>query len=556
MFKADKILLIALILGFVFTIHGIHWGRVEPWNPDQRAFHNLNIRDYNKYELPLHPSSFGKPPFHTYFNLFLSSAPVWLIGGKILNYPIELLRPVRLIWSRILTIFLFLGSIGLVYFITRRFFDVFAARGIAIIYSTSAGFIYISHYLTADMPVMFWMLLAFYFAQNVLIEGKLRDYLLAGFFTGIATATKYNGIVVGIAIVTAHTLLHYHLSWRKLLLDRKLYLGLIMVVAGFIFANPYALIKFSTFFTSFMRMYNKTPVDGGIPGTHGYVKFFWSMIETVGLPSFLFLSLSFLFSLYFSLSVKGKNIEKQGVLLILPIFLLHYYKIGSFQNMQTRYVMPCVPFLLIMSGLLWNKIKNKRAILLIVLTSIVSYNIICSYYVGRRFTGDPRMKAQEWVKENIAEGSSIESTMHSPYWDKLPGVQLNDIRMPFVSGRGSILFPVLRDNRWAREQIIEWKNKEMVNKNWFSRKQLKMRNPDYIGINSLYYNRFVEGQAGDFYPSIKIFFEELLDEKYSYKRVFDQESRKYPSWIYPKKIEYTQNRMIIFKRMKTQISGK
>ena len=47
----------------------------------------------------------------------------------------------------------------------------------SLVYGTSAGLIAFSHFETADIPVTTWMLAAFYFAQNVLLRGRLADYM-------------------------------------------------------------------------------------------------------------------------------------------------------------------------------------------------------------------------------------------------------------------------------------------------------------------------------------------------------------------------------------------
>jgi 4-amino-4-deoxy-L-arabinose transferase-like glycosyltransferase len=98
-------------------------------------------------------------------------------------------------------------------------FGIFSARIVALVFATSAGFIAYSHFLTSDIPVMFWMLLAFYFSINILTRAKLSDYLLAGFFTGIATATKYNGLAIGISIAVAHFLSCSSNSWKTYRLE-------------------------------------------------------------------------------------------------------------------------------------------------------------------------------------------------------------------------------------------------------------------------------------------------------------------------------------------------
>jgi hypothetical protein len=121
----DRFLVIALILGFAFALYGIHWGWVECWNPDQMAFRNL----FRRSALPFEPTQFQKPPFLTYFNYFLSIYPIELLDRvlkKLLGSAPDLLT-VRIIWSRLLNSFLFLGSIALSFRITNRFFGLVPA---------------------------------------------------------------------------------------------------------------------------------------------------------------------------------------------------------------------------------------------------------------------------------------------------------------------------------------------------------------------------------------------------------------------------------------------
>ena len=59
---------------------------------------------------------------------------------------------------------------------------------------------------------------------------------------------------------------------------------------------------------------------------------------------------------------------------------------------------------------------------------------------------------------------------------------------------------------------------------WFSEVELTARKPDYVVVNSLYYQRFIQpGIRRDLYPSMKEYFSYLLSEKFAYHIVFDQE---------------------------------
>jgi hypothetical protein len=79
------------------------------------------------------------------------------------------------------------------------------------------------------------------------------------------------------------------------------------------------------------------------------------------------------------------------------------------------------------------------------------------------------------------------------------------------------------------------------------------RKPDYIVLDSLYYQRFIQpGIRRDLYPSMYEYFDTLLSEQLSYTIVFDQESSDGPSWIYPRDIDFIHNRLTILASSESQ----
>ena len=82
------------------------------------------------------------------------------------------------------------------------------------------------------------------------------------------------------------------------------------------------------------------------------------------------------------------------------------------------------------------------------------------------------------------------------------------------------------------------------------------RRPDFIALNSLYYDRFTEpGLKQDLYPTMKDYFQRLLGGQYPYKIVFDEESIHAPTWVYPYEIDFLYNRVTILAR-EDVVSGK
>lgn len=542
--QIDRVLGVALILGFLFAIYGLTWGGGEDWNPDSMAFRSL----FSSKRLPFEPANFYKPPFHTYFNFFLSTFPFELlekVGQKLSGAPVNL-DAARILWSRLLTVGLFLGSIALVFQMTRRFFGLLAARVITLLFATSAGFIVEAHFLTADMPVLFWMLLAFFFVQNIILQGRASDYLWAGFLTGVATATKYNGLAVGIAIVVAHLLRCRPFAWKPAILDAKLYLGLGMVVVGFVAGNPFALISFQTFTAHFLYNYRTTPVWDGSDGSgNSYGKFLLVFTDIIGWPAALILLGAFLFSLYSLFRRQGSDLEKQGMLLLLSVFLLYYYKFGDFPRIENRFVMPIVPFWMMATGPLWQQLQERRRLVTVTLLLLLGYNSLCSLDVGRRFAQDPRTAAQAWVKQ-LPKGAVIESSAYTPKWKQVSGFKAEDTRMPFLTGRRALFEEAFKHDAWMLDRVRLREAEERSD--WFSAAQLQQRRPDYVATNSLYYERFDAEKIAQLYPSVQTFFKELLAGKAGYKIVFDRTTSTFPGWLYPQRILFVDNRMVILAR--------
>jgi len=190
----------ALVLAAALSVYGMWWGWGESWNPDEMAFRDVFYEGHF-----LEPADYKKPPFHTYTNFVLSFGPFKLAQriARSVGFDWDV-YPVMLLWSRTLQIALFLGIVFVSYRIVRRFSDEMAAATVALLTATSAGLVLQAHFLTADMPVVFWMLVAFYVSQSILFDGRLRTYLWAGLWVGVATATKYNGLAVGLALPIFH----------------------------------------------------------------------------------------------------------------------------------------------------------------------------------------------------------------------------------------------------------------------------------------------------------------------------------------------------------------
>lgn len=537
--KIDKLLIFIILISFFFSVQGINWGQTESWNPDQMAFRKL----FHKGELLFNPKYFLKPPFHSYFNYFLSILPVQKIS-KILELTHYTTQATTLIWSRLLTVFLFLGSTVIIYAIIKKFHDKFSARFISTAFATSAGFMVYTHFLTSDLPLMFWMLLSFYYCQKIFYVKKVKNYVIAGFLIGITTATKYNGVLVGSALITFHIAANLKLSLKRIFINKNLFLGLLAISFGFLISNPFALLDYKYFLSDLRYLFATDKLYYHL-SINGYLGSILKISELIGYPGLILFLTAFIYSVV-SLILKPGRIKKHpNFIAALSVIIPYYLFFGSYVNIPTRYLVPIVPFLMIASGSFCQLLKKSYRLSILLLSLIIIYNLISSYYVGKRFLDDPRMKAHGWVKNNIPNRATIEVSPYTPNW-KLINPTLNLIKTPQLTGREVAFHYYLKNNK-SMLKILKQKGDSdfLDNVKWFSYEELIKRNPDFIAIDSLYYERFLKEDGEKYYPTVFTFFNNLLKEKYPYKIIFDSSTKPTHRWLYPKTINSLNNRLII-----------
>lgn len=545
--RLDPLLVAALSLAFLFCLQGITWGRVEDWNRSSIALRGLRA---------LRPSDYMKPPFHTYVNhVFV----VWPITAalKIAQVPTERMKianSAKLIGSRLVTIALYLGTIALAYGFSRRSYGRFSAAIIAFAFATSAGFVAYAHYLTVDMPLLFWMLAAFWAAHRLISDPSTRNYAIAGFLTGIATATKYNGVAVGIALLVAHLLATKGESLRRIVLNRQLGIGVSMVLLGFLFGCPTVLYEPKRFWHDFIYNYTVAPRYSGQPDRANYVGALGRIPEVVGMPgAILIAGLAILSCILILRRRDFSDAATRGFTLSSAVFLLYFLKIGAFPRAETRYVLPAIPFMILMIGPALQTLERRKWILALLLPVLI-YNCVCSYLVGKRFNDDPRLKAQLWMVNNVPRGSVIESSGTCPHWSKLPNFDaseinlgrpdrpsppaqdITDLRLPLMPGRVELFRKVFPE--WVQPLVAEKEGNP--DPGLFTAAALEKRNPNYITIYSPDYR--VPGEM------VRRYYGDLLTGKFSYAIVFDADTPRAPKWIYPRTIDHLRGRITILQR--------
>jgi hypothetical protein len=380
------------------------------------------------------------------------------------------------------------------------------------------------------------MLASFLFAVRILNNPGMGNSIAAGLLAGLATATKYNGLAVAIALPLAHLLAcHSGNPLMEAIKRKSAWVCGACVPLGFLLGNPYTIFDWQKFRADFLYNYTVTPVYNGATSGNGYRRFFESFYEIFGVPGTLFLSLALVIGLGFVLLNLKTSKAWQLWIMAGAVFALYTYKIGAFPRIETRFVLPAAPFLLIMASAGFVFLLKAKFLSISLLAFILAYNLACCWWTGRLFANDPRNYVPEFAKQKLQNGGIVEWSKSNPKLEALP-VKPKILQIQTGLERSAMFNKMFADNP---EMNVMVKQREVqITPNWFSTEQRKARATDYVIWSTI-----------DLEDIVRKHYDDLFKESSGYRVIYDAESPRQPSWVYPKRTEFTRNRTTIWEKI-------
>ncbi len=411
------LLTLILVAGAYLRLHNLDWGLPEVFEEATPWRQAWEMWGFETGRLDFNPHFFHYPAF-TFYIQWLGQALIYLAGrlsGEFtsphhMQAAIEA-SPYRfIVVGRAITSLFGIASIYLVYRlgkdISSRAIGLLAALFLAFNFShISRG-----QFITTDIPLVFFVLLAFIPILRIATQGRHRHYIWAGVCVGLATGVKYPGLLAGIGILSAH--IFYHLTqkhaWKRIVLSSSLWASAGVALLVFFAVSPYCLLDYSGFYRDLR--FEQTHMAAGHFGAPdrlvSYGKYLFSII-----PGILTLPV-----LGLTLAGLGYGIRKDrylsSVLLTFP--LVYFAVVGSWKTAADHYILPVIPFLLLFAALpLWkicDKIRLPRKGLLLglvaclfVLPSILQIHA----HHTRPTMKDNRTLARTWIEKNVERGAAI-----------------------------------------------------------------------------------------------------------------------------------------------------
>ncbi len=302
-----------------------------------------------------------------------------------------------------------IATVFIVYKIAYRLFEKRIALISALYLSLAYLHVRDSHFGVTDITMTFFIMCSILYIIKCYEYNSINNYVKAGIFAGLATSTKYSGILLMIPIV----ILNIIKNEKKLIIPmiKPVIIFGIVLMFVFILGTPYAILDYKTFISDFLFIMKHIRQGGLNLGNGWWFHIHFSMFYGIGWSLLLF-SILGIFLLF-------KDDWKKGI--ILCSFAIIYYIIALKGSLLfVRYSIPLIPTLCITGAYFTNYLYEKidkyilshykiRINLIYVFAILI---ILPSFYNIIKFDSllisqDSRVLSAEWVEKNIEHGKSL-----------------------------------------------------------------------------------------------------------------------------------------------------
>jgi len=423
-----SLLAIILLVALGLRIWAIDFGLPYLYHPDEPS--KIEIAQHIVKTGDLNPHYFKKPTLLIYANALLY-LPYYAVGkarGEFTTItdipPPERLNmgvghigaPGAVVMGRTLTALVGVMGVLLTWIVGRRLFGrpepaLFAALATAVspVNVIQSHFIEVNAFLGTAVLGVAW------YALRIYDYGTRRDYLLAGFLTGVAVSCKYPGAVIAILPVAAH----WMRSGRRLKPLGYLTQAFIAMPVGFLLFTPFALLDPLSFLLGAGgEAYHYASGHSGYEGMAPlwYLQY---AVQSEGPLSVLAV-----------VGLVWAVLRKLDRIVLMGVFVVAYYAfVSCFEVRNSRTLLPITPFLFLLGSWLLVELVDRvrgttpagrftlaaTGVALLTLLSIavpLQETLDFDAALGRV---DSRETSRVWIEQNIPHGSRLIIESYSPF---------------------------------------------------------------------------------------------------------------------------------------------
>jgi YYY domain-containing protein len=463
------LLVLLLVVGVALRLYGINWDDNHHLHPDERQI-TMVVSRLGMPPLRQWPSFFTPPPFTSpseerpnFFDADTSTLnPHFFAYGSLPFYLLRIATHTLTVpaglsahfasWpsvaqflaglerlsdydhitlvGRVLSALIDTGVIYLTYLLGKWVYDRRVGLLAAAFVTFTVFHIQVAHFYAVDALLTFFVLLFFVFALDFARVGGARNAVLLGVSLGLALATKFSAAPLFLVVAGAYSM-RFRREGREAdprTVGSLLALTVVSFAIVFFVAQPYAILDLDAFLAGVSEQGRMVRGIADYPYTRQYIDtpaFLYQVQHTtlwgMGLP----LGLVAYSGLGFFIWRAARYRSGKELLLLAwggPYFLLT----GSFSVKFMRYMLPLLPFFLVMGaamlyafkGWLERKVPQGRirgstfwyGVTGLVIACSVLYSLAFSSIYSRPHS---RIQASEWIYRNVPAGS----TLALEHWD-------------------------------------------------------------------------------------------------------------------------------------------
>ena len=406
---------------------------VRSYHPDEYVFLK-SLSAMQPSRLKLFPGFFGWPALHFYVlgaGLKVSS---WFGGVKLVpdmdfyfQNPEEMAR--LYLTGRCITLLFAAACVIGLWAGVRKLLGNGAAAGAALLLAVTPLFTINSRYMTADVPMLFWLSLLLFFSVGILNGAGRRTYIHAGIALGLAAATRYQGVLGAFMIAAAH-LLRPNVEddrWSRFIRDRKLWIAAAISLLLFLVCNPCIFVHPAQFF----RELTAEAAGGAGERARLFVGPLLQLVTGLGIM--------FAAAAAASLCMAFLRRDRPAVFILLGLGLPGLLLMLG-QPTMVRYMMPSLFFPIALTAWAFARL-HRRGVEIGKRSSTVAAPALLAFVLvltawqsaafGRLYVDpacDTRTRAGEYIAENIPAGATI-GVISDPWQFELPPINTSKYRI-------------------------------------------------------------------------------------------------------------------------------
>lgn len=433
--KPNKILFLLILLALMLRLAGINHGFPFVFHPDEPTVVSsaLGVR-FNP-----NPGHFDWPHLYIYVNYVIYMIFAFLRDSLTsLNLKQAVSGILPIIWAdegnviftlltRILSAVFGAFTLIPVYLAGKKMFNEKVALIAAFGYATFQMQVRNSHYTMPDTAMTFFAAWGMYYCVKILMEKDLANYVLAGFFFGLAASTKYNGALGLFLIPVAYLLAPVYSRFtsnyeRKGISILDTFVAVVgctfSTILGFVIGTPYSVLDYKTFIRTdgpAGALWQFTNVGKSIIFQRFDLvleRLLWKVgneVSYVALISVLVLIIVIVSRIILR---KFSKFDICLLFLLIPTIFLLIYIAGN-EKSRSHYFMVLYPFMAILFGyfadLVFSLVRRKSEILSLAVLSIMLFpSFYASFTTAVSFyNNDTRLDLYAWSKNYLNGTESI-----------------------------------------------------------------------------------------------------------------------------------------------------